>query len=377
MSSARLWQLLRFILVVIGFFLITWLLNILFEYTYPFVFALLLSLMTVPLVNFFERKSNMPRALGTLISLIIVLSIVVGIITIVIIQLIHYATVAAERLPEQIETLTEFIQRLFNEKIAPLVNDAYQSYQQLNPGQTTSLEGGITELGVQLASAIGVLSRGVASVLQNMLAALPLVLLLVVVIVLAWFFITKDWPSYVNSLNRLNKRKGFKEFEEVMINLKSALFGYVRAQFTLISITFGIVLIGMLILRVDNPLSFALLAGFFDLLPYLGVGTLLISWAAYAAVTGDWFVAIGLVVLYIIVIVQRNLAEPKIVGSHIGLNPLVALISIFVGLKLFGVLGFIVGPVLAVLLKAVYNAKVFHYIWRFIVGPPTTTAKER
>ncbi|MCT4797452.1 AI-2E family transporter [Exiguobacterium profundum] len=265
MSSARLWQLLRFILVVIGFFLITWLLNILFEYTYPFVFALLLSLMTVPLVNFFERKSNMPRALGTLISLIIVLSIVVGIITIVIIQLIHYATVAAERLPEQIETLTEFIQRLFNEKIAPLVNDAYESYQQLNPGQTTSLEGGITELGVQLASAIGVLSRGVASVLQNMLAALPLVLLLVVVIVLAWFFITKDWPSYVNSLNRLNKRKGFKEFEEVMINLKSALFGYVRAQFTLISITFGIVLIGMLILRVDNPLSFALLAGFFDL----------------------------------------------------------------------------------------------------------------
>ncbi|MBR2758113.1 MAG: AI-2E family transporter, partial [Exiguobacterium sp.] len=256
MSSARLWQLLRFILVVIGIFLITWLLNILFEYTYPFVFALLLSLMTVPLVNFFERKTNMPRALGTLISLIIVLSIVVGIITIVIIQLIHYATVAAERLPEQIETLTEFIQRLFNEKIAPLVNDAYESYQQLNPGQTTSLEGGITELGVQLASAIGVLSRGVASVLQNMLAALPLVLLLVVVIVLAWFFITKDWPVYVNSLNRLNKRKGFKEFEEVMINLKSALFGYVRAQLTLISITFGIVLIGMLILRVDNPLSF-------------------------------------------------------------------------------------------------------------------------
>ena len=282
MSSARLWQLLRFILVVIGFFLITWLLNILFEYTYPFVFALLLSLMTVPLVNFFEQKTNIPRALGTLISLIIVLSIVVGIITIVIIQLIHYATVAAERLPEQIETLTEFIQRLFNEKIAPLVNDAYESYQQLNPGQTTSLEGGITELGVQLASAIGVLSRGVASVLQNMLAALPLVLLLVVVIVLAWFFITKDWPSYVNSLNRLNKRKGFKEFEEVMINLKSALFGYVRAQLTLISITFGIVLIGMLILRVDNPLSFALLAGVFDLLPYLGVGTLLIPWAAYA-----------------------------------------------------------------------------------------------
>lgn len=377
MSSAKLWQLLRFVLVVVSLILLTWALNLLFEYTYPFVLALLLSLMTVPLVNYFERKTNMPRALGTLFSLLIVLSIVVGVITIVIIQLIHYATIAAERLPEQIETFTEYIQRLFNDKIAPLVNDAYESYQQLNPGQTTSLEGGITEIGVQLAAAIGVLSRGVAGVLQTMLGALPLVLLLVIVIVLAWFFITKDWPTYVESLNRLNKRKGYKEFEDVMINLRSALFGYVRAQLTLISITFAIVLIGMFILRIDSPLSFALLAAFFDLLPYLGVGTLLVPWAAFAAISGDWFVAIGLIVLYIIVIVQRNLAEPKIVGSHIGLNPLAALVSIFVGLKLFGVLGFIVGPVLAVLLKALYNAKVFHYVWRFVAGPSHKTAKER
>lgn len=162
-----------------------------------------------------------------------------------------------------------------------------------------------------------------------------------------------------------------------MINLRSALFGYVRAQVILISMTFGIVLIGLLILRIDNPLSVALLAAFFDLLPYLGVGTLLIPWAAFAAVSGDWYVTIGLIILYIIVIVQRNFAEPKIVGSHIGLNPLAALIAIFVGLKLFGVLGFIVGPVLAVLIKALYNAKVFHYMWRFIVGNPHTTVKER
>ena len=377
MSSTKLWQLLRFVLVVTGLILITWLLNVLFEYTYPFVLALLLSLVTVPLVNLFERKLNMPRALGTIVSLLIVLSIVVGVIVLVIIQLIHYATIAAERLPEQIETFTQYIQRLFNEKIAPLLNDAYESYQQLNPGQTTSLEGGITELGVQLAAAIGVLSRGVASTLQSMLAALPLVLLLVIVIVLAWFFITKDWPNYIESLNRLNKRTGYKEFEEVMINLRSALFGYVRAQVILISMTFGIVLIGLLTLRIDNPLSVALLAAFFDLLPYLGVGTLLIPWAAFAAVSGDWYVTVGLIVLYIIVIVQRNFAEPKIVGSHIGLNPLAALIAIFVGLKLFGVLGFIVGPVLAVLIKALYNAKVFHYMWRFIVGNPHTTVKER
>lgn len=374
-SPARLWQLLRFLLVIIGLVFVIWGLSVLFTYTYPFVFAFLLSLLTVPLVNWFERETKLPRALGTLASLLIVMSVVSGVIAIVVTQLIRYLTIAAEKLPDQIETFTEYIQRLFNEKIAPFVNDAYDSVQRLNPGQTNSLEGGITEIGVQLGAAIGVLSRGVAGLLQNILSALPLVLLLFIVIVLAWFFITKDWNVYMRSIARLNERKGFKEFELVMTNLRSALSGYVRAQLTLISITFGIVLVGMFILRVDNPFSFALLAAIFDLLPYLGVGTLLLPWAAYAAVSGDWFLAIGLVILYIVVIVQRNLAEPKIVGSHIGLDPLAALISIFVGLQLFGVLGFILGPVLAVLLKALYNAQVFHYMWRFVLGP--TTPKER
>lgn len=376
MSSVRLWQLVRLVLVVLGMSAVIWLLGIIFQYTYPFVLAFLLSLLTVPLVNLFEQKANMPRALGTLLALLIVMGLVSGVIVIVVSQLIRYATIAAEKLPTQIETFTAFAQRVFNEKIAPFVNDAYDSIERLNPSQTTSIEGGITELGVQLGAAIGVLSRGLAGLLQSLLGALPLVLLLFIVIVLAWFFITKDWPAYMRQIDRLNERKGFKEFEEVMLNLRAALFGYTRAQLTLISITFGIVLVGMFILRVDNPLSFALLAAFFDLLPYLGVGTLLIPWAAYAAISGDWFVAIGVLVLYIIVIVQRNLAEPKIVGSHIGLNPLAALVSIFVGLKLFGVLGFILGPVIAVLLKALYNARVFYYVWRFIIGP-TTIPKER
>ena len=188
MSPARLWQLLRFLLVIISLVFVIWGLSVLFTYTYPFVFALLLSLLTVPLVNWFERETKLPRALGTLVSLLIVMSVVSGIIAIVVTQLIRYLTIAAEKLPAQIETFTEYIQRLFNEKLAPLVNDAYDSIQRLNPEQANSLEGGITEIGVQLGAAIGVLSRGVAGLLQDILSALPLVLLLFIVIVLAWFF---------------------------------------------------------------------------------------------------------------------------------------------------------------------------------------------
>lgn len=114
MSSAKLWQLVRLILVILGTFAVIWVLGILFQYTYPFVLAFLLSLLTVPLVNWFERKVNLPRALGTLASLFIVIGIVTGMIMIVISQLIRYATIAAEKLPGQIETFTTFAQRVFN-----------------------------------------------------------------------------------------------------------------------------------------------------------------------------------------------------------------------------------------------------------------------
>src|SRR5699024_8701623 len=103
-----------------------------------------------------------------------------------------------------------------------------------------------------------------------------------------------------------------------------------------------------------------------EVLPYLGTGTVFIPWIIYQFIVGNYGMVIGLSILYGIVIVQRQLMEPKILSSSIGMDPLATLISLFVGFKLIGFLGLIVGPVVLVLITTLYRAHVFKEIWHYI-----------
>ena len=154
----------------------------------------------------------------------------------------------------------------------------------------------------------------------------------------------------------------------VFVDLKRAFFGFIKAQLTLISITTIIILIGLLVLRVNYAITIALVTGLVDIIPYLGTGLIFVPWIIYEFITGDINLAIGLVVLYVIVLVQRQIMEPKVLSSNIGMDPLATLISLFVGFKLIGFLGLIVGPITLVILTTLQKANVFHDVWTFIKG---------
>ena len=132
-----------------------------------------------------------------------------------------------------------------------------------------------------------------------------------------------------------------------------------------------IILIGLFILRVDYAVTIALITGFVDLLPYVGTGLIFVPWIIYQAITGNIGLAIGLAVLYVVVLVQRQLMEPKVLSSNIGLDPLATLIALFIGFKLIGFLGLIVGPVALVILTTLHRANVFRDLWTFIKGKET------
>lgn len=151
-------------------------------------------------------------------------------------------------------------------------------------------------------------------------------------------------------------------------DLKKALLGFLKAQVTLIAITAAIDFIGLVILQVDYAFTIAIITGLIDLLPYLGTGIVFVPWIIYMFFSGNFFLTIGLSVLYAIIIIQRQIMEPKIVSSNIGLNPLATLIAIFISLQFFGFVGFIVGPIALVILNTLHQARVFHDIWHFIIG---------
>ena len=152
----------------------------------------------------------------------------------------------------------------------------------------------------------------------------------------------------------------------------NTLGGYLKAQATLILIAFGIVLAGLYSFKIIGwnvayPLIAALCIGFVDALPILGSGTIMVPWAIISATNGDITLAIGLLVLYAIIIVSRQLLEPKIVSNHIGIHPIFTLLAMYTGFKITGVVGMFLGPILLIILKNIFGSLIDNGVFKTIL----------
>lgn len=130
--------------------------------------------------------------------------------------------------------------------------------------------------------------------------------------------------------------------------LKQALGGWLKAQLKLSAVTFLLVCVGLLILQISGAPLWAALIAVVDAFPVLGTGSVLVPWSLFSFLQGNPMLAFGLLGLYAAVTVTRTVLEPRLVGKHLGLDPLVTLMALYVGFKLFGLPGLILAPLLAV-----------------------------
>lgn len=354
-------------LVVIGFVLFYFL----FKLTYPFIFALLIAFLINPLVNFFERKGRMPRSLSVFLGILLVFGVVTGFLTLLIAEIISGANYLAKEVPQHFEKLVIYFEDLIVGQIIPLYERLTSMFDNLDQGQQQTIMDNVSNVGTTIATNVGEFLKAFLENIPKFLGWLPNAATVIVFSLLATFFISKDWNKFVIKGRKFIPVKARTSGKSIIVELKKALFGFVKAQATLISITAGIVLVGLLILRVNYAITIALLIGLVDLLPYLGTGLVFVPWIIYSAFSGDMPLAIGLGILYIVVIVQRQVMEPKVISSSIGLDPLATLISLFVGFQLFGFIGLIIGPVILVIIRTLYTTGVFRDVWCFIIGKET------
>ncbi|MDR3645587.1 MAG: AI-2E family transporter, partial [Clostridia bacterium] len=123
----------------------------------------------------------------------------------------------------------------------------------------------------------------------------------------------------------------------------------------LMAITFTELCIGLGLMRVSHVVMIAALIAIVDILPILGTGTVLVPWAIIELVVGRQIFGLMLLLLYAIILVVRNILEPKIVGYHIGLYPLVTLIAMYVGLQAFGAVGLFTFPITVIVIKHMHD----------------------
>ncbi len=198
------------------------------------------------------------------------------------------------------------------------------------------------------------LGEGALSAAAWLAAALPNGMIFLLVTLAAAFYLAKD-------LGRVHA--GIKAYlpprlAQAMIKFKEGAWqtslGYLRAYLLLLFMTFFFLLIGFLILRIPYAVLLAALFALLDLLPIIGVGMLLIPWGIFTCVGGNLATGIGLLALYAIIAVTRQLLEPKLIGQQVGLHPLLALLLTYVGLQLFGFVGLMLLPGAAIALRQAF-----------------------
>lgn len=365
MNATLLHQALRAAGVVIAAALALVALYVTVPLIYPFIIGWLVAYMLNPLVGLMQYRLKFPRWLSVTVAILLFIGAIGGLITVVVIRIAREMERLAQLIDNNyakwLENLDKFRQ---SELLQGLTNRINALYEGTDYQDTVNL--GIHSAGQKVAGAIADALQSLAGMIIGFIAALPNLALGIVVAFLAAWFISKDWKRISAWLLSFIPDSMKASVDAVWTDLRKALFGFLRAQFILVSITTVFVIIGLLLLRVPYAVTIGLLIGLVDILPYLGTGAVFVPWILYALVEGSYAFAFGLAVLYGIIVIARQLAEPKIYSSSIGLNPLATLIAIFVGLKLFGFFGLIIGPVLLVIAFSLHRADVFRDLRRFI-----------
>lgn len=339
---------------------------------YPFLIGWLIAMAIEPGVQFLHRRLRMPRWASVTFLLLLTVSIISSLLVLLISKVVSELTRLASSLPEYLDNFSQY---LFDTILSPdstitgLILTVQEYLQQHPEHQKEIVEsirnnlGSLTEIGTDLITSV---IAGIGSFLGN----LPFFITVLLFILLAAFFIAIDWPRLRQVLINILPSHISQTGKMIFKDLRRSLIGFVKAQLTLVIVTGIIVLAGLWILGIEYALTIALITCVIDLLPYLGVGSLLIPWGIYLLLMGNYSLGIGILVVYGVVTVVRQLLEPKLVSANIGLNPLLTLIALFVGLQLFGISGLILGPILGVMIITFHRSGVFRDLWSYIKGKP-------
>lgn len=194
----------------------------------------------------------------------------------------------------------------------------------------------------------------------DILTRIPTIGIYVVITILSLYFICTDKIYILDFAEHHMPKSWVKKAGKHIREITHSLGAYLKAQITLVFVSFIISLTGLYIfmfvgMNVKYPLLIALLTAFIDALPILGSGTIMVPWAIISALDGDINLGISIIVLWIIMCVVRQLLEPKVLSNKLGIHPIFTLISMYTGFKIIGVIGLLVGPIVLIVIKSIFS----------------------
>lgn len=317
----------------------------------PLSISLLLALITALLLDGLVQKMQKHMKFGRAAAVFIAFTSYVALLGI-----IGYYTVKVvfDQFVSFASSLPKIIEDIYSSIIQPTLTKWEQVQEAIPKGVVQSLEESFTNGMKSFEESV----NGFLNSLLDFIAFLPGFMLEVLIYLIALYLFSLELPRLkkmvANSLTEKTKEK----LTLVMDELNKAGIGFVKAQIFLSALTFAMAFAGLSILGVPYTAVLSLLIVIVDILPILGTGSFLVPWAIYAFFEHDQGLSLGLVILFLVITVVRKGIEPKIFSSSMGITPLAALISLFIGFKLLGFIGLFAGPACVIVFETLRKSRV-------------------
>lgn len=313
----------------------------------PFLIAFIISLIIEPAIRFIMKKMKLTRKTSSIIIFIAVSIIILGSVIWGIIALFSEASNLLQSLNEYVEKIYILFQNFTNQfdfdKIH-LPNEIISILQNSTGGLLNTLSNWI---------------RNALTGLLNIVTSIPTIAIYFVITIMALYLICVDKVYILDQIEHHFPKKWVFKLGTHIRELTKTLGGFLKAEATLILLSFIISLVGLYILKfakfnIEFPLLIALSIGFVDALPILGSGTVMVPWAIICGLNGDLKLGIAIIVLYALMSIIRQFLEPKLVSKHIGTHPIFTLIAMYTGFKFLGIFGMLIGPIILIIIKNVF-----------------------
>ena len=353
-----------FVLYIATTLLVVFLLFKLGIFLFPFVLAFIFSMITQPIAKFINRKTHLSAKVSTIISIVAFFLVLFGLISIVSIK---------------------FIEEIYN-----LSKNLRGSSAQFNELWNKSLDQGfiymhylpkefITQIQSYTGEIINFAAKSATAFVNQtirFITSIPTLIVYTSITILSTLFMSLDKNDIVKFLEHQFPISWLNKIYNIKRDILSVFGSYLRAQLILVTICFFELLIALnlflsLGLNVKYPLIFSIVISLIDALPILGAGAILIPWSIFSFITGDIKLGFAILILYVIVLAVRQLLEPKLISQKIGVHPLVTLVSMYSGFKLLGIVGFLIGPIVMIILKNVFSKELDNGFFREIFEDTT------
>ena len=317
----------------------------------PFIVGWLLSLFSNPFVCFLETKLRFKRRAASaivLISLVLFITLLLYFLTKKAVKEVEGFVYMIPKMWENAETEFAALGRKWEALSVHFPTEIAVKIEQI---------GG--NLGREMGSVLGRLSVPTVGAVGNFAQEIPGGMFFLVMCLLSSYFFVSEQNSFDRFCFKIMPKEWVDKFFILKKTTVDVLAGYVKAQFKIEIWIYLVLVLGLLFLKVQNAFLVAIPVALLDLLPLFGTGTILVPWAMVKLLGGDYFISAGLMILWGISQLIRQLIQPKVIGESVGIKPLPTLLLLYAGYKVAGLAGMIFSVPIGMLFAAMDKAGFF------------------